>query len=303
MSQGTIKFFNAAKGFGFVTPDGGAADVFLPGAAVAAAGIAAIRPGQRVAFEQAPDTKGPKIVSLKLVGEAPPKSPAPATARVTVYCDTGADAAADIAEAVRASGFALTMQDIMTAPPSADELKRLSPMLSASGQSLVRRYDPLFFALQLDDRFITDQDFWTAIVEHPTLINRPVLVSSGRAKICKTGGEARAFLRNDEATPLPKAKTLSPRMMAILNGEDPPPAEPAASMELPAPKRPTVKAAAPKTEVQAKPAAQPRKPAAKPPAKKAAPAKAVAKKPAPKKAAPKIAARPAKKAKARARTK
>lgn len=300
MSQGTIKFFNAAKGFGFVTPDGGAGDIFLPGAAVAAAGVTAIKPGQRVTFEQAPDTKGPKIVSLKLVGDAPAKPPQPEPARVTVYCDAGWDASADVAEAVRAAGLALTMQDIKTTPPGADQLKRLSQMLSASGQSLVRRYDPLFFALQLDDRFITDQDFWTAIVEHPTLINGPVLVSAGRARICKTAGEARAFLSQDEEAALPKPKTLSPRMKALLNGETLPPPESARSEELaaPVPQRASGKAAA-NSETRAKPV--PRSPAAKPAQKKAAPAKAAVKTAAPKKAAPKTAARPAKKPKARAR--
>ena len=285
MSQGTIKFFNAAKGFGFVTPDGGSADIFLPAAAVTAAGITAVRPGQRVSFEQAPDTKGPKIVSLKLVGDAPAK--APAAAQVIVYCDAGADAAAEIAEAVRAAGFALTMQDITTQPPSADQLKRLSQLMSGSDQSLVRRYDPLFFALQLDDRFITDQDFWTAIAEHPTLINGPVLVSSGRARICKTGGEARAFLRHDQAAVPPKPKTLSPRMMAMLTGEALPPDEPHATVEIsaPAPKRAAGKVAEAKA-----------KPAAKPAAKKAAPAKA-------KKSAPKKAAKPVKTAKPRPRAK
>jgi CspA family cold shock protein len=296
MSQGTIKFFNAAKGFGFVTPDGGGADIFLPAAAVTAAGVPAIKPGQRIAYEQAPDTKGPKIVSLTLVGEAPARPQAPAAPRVTIYGDAGADATADAAEAVRALGFTLALQDIATTPPSADQLKRLSQMLN--GQSLVRRYDPLFFALQLDDRFITDQDFWTAIVEHPTLLNGPVVVASGQARICKSEDEVRAFLRNDQAAAAPKPKTLSPRIAAMLSGKPLPEAEPVAAAEAPAPRPAPEKTArvAAKPDAKAKPAVK-AKPAAKPVKAVAAPKKPAAGKPA--KAAPK--SNPLKKARKRAR--
>ena len=83
MTPGTIKFFNASKGFGFVTPDGGGADIFLPAATVAASGIAIVSPGQRVTFEQAADKKGPKAVTLQLLGEPVVKAPAPE--RVKVY--------------------------------------------------------------------------------------------------------------------------------------------------------------------------------------------------------------------------
>ena len=296
MSQGTIKFFNAAKGFGFVTPDGGGADIFLPAAAVTASGAPAIKPGQRIAFEQAPDTKGPKIVSLKVVDDAPAKAPVPVAARVTIYGDASADITADAVEAVRALGFTLALQDTVTTPPAADQLKRLSQMLT--GQSLVRRYDPLFFALQLDDRFITDQDFWTAIVEHPTLLNGPVLVASGQARICKTESEIRAFLRNDQATAAPKPKTLSPRMAAMLSGAPVPEAAPALPIEPPAPK-PAPEKRSPETVVRAaakletKASAAPKKAAAKP-----ALQKIPAKKPMAKKAAPK--SKPVKKGKKRA---
>ena len=332
MSTGTVKFFNSAKGFGFVTPDGGGVDIFLPAAAVSAAGVATVKPGQRIAFEQAPDTKGPKIVSLNLVGEPPAKAPAPApvptpapVARVTVYGDAGADITADVVEAVQASNFTLSLQDLVTQPPPADQLKRLSQMLSACGQSLVRRYDPLFFALQLDDRFITDQDFWTAIVEHPALINGPVVVASGRARICKTEDDVLAFLRNDEVAAAPKPKTLSPRIAAMLNGEAVPQAEPVAAVEPPPPTpikpapepaakpviklqiraRPIAEPKAPATQAEQMPAKKtvaekpaPQKVAAKKPAaaKKAAPVKSTVKKAAPKKAV----AKPAKKAKKRA---
>ncbi|MBB5751997.1 cold-shock protein [Prosthecomicrobium pneumaticum] len=65
---GTVKFFNATKGFGFITPDGGGKDVFVHVTAVERSGIGALADGQRISFETEPDKrgKGPKAVHLQL---------------------------------------------------------------------------------------------------------------------------------------------------------------------------------------------------------------------------------------------
>ncbi|CAN0655770.1 cold-shock protein [Nitratireductor aquimarinus] len=67
MSQsGTVKFFNQAKGYGFITPDDGEKDVFVHISAVQASGLAGLEDGQKVTFETEPDKrgKGPKAVNL-----------------------------------------------------------------------------------------------------------------------------------------------------------------------------------------------------------------------------------------------
>jgi cold shock protein len=66
MTTGTVKFFNANKGFGFISPEGGAKDVFVHASALEAAGIRSLSEGQRVTFDIQPDAKGPKAVNLKL---------------------------------------------------------------------------------------------------------------------------------------------------------------------------------------------------------------------------------------------
>lgn len=51
MSQGTVKWFNAQKGFGFIQPDSGDKDVFVHISAVEAAGLRGLNEGQKVTFD------------------------------------------------------------------------------------------------------------------------------------------------------------------------------------------------------------------------------------------------------------
>jgi CspA family cold shock protein len=67
MPIGTVKFFNTAKGFGFISPEGGNKDVFVHASAVEAAGMRTLSEGQKVSFDVQPDPKGSKAVNLKAV--------------------------------------------------------------------------------------------------------------------------------------------------------------------------------------------------------------------------------------------
>jgi CspA family cold shock protein len=65
MTIGTVKFFNINKGFGFISPEDGAKDVFVHATAVEAAGMRSLSEGQRVSFDIQPDPKGVKAANLK----------------------------------------------------------------------------------------------------------------------------------------------------------------------------------------------------------------------------------------------
>ena len=51
MATGTVKWFNAEKGFGFITPDEGGPDLFVHHTAIQAEGVRSLQEGQRVEFE------------------------------------------------------------------------------------------------------------------------------------------------------------------------------------------------------------------------------------------------------------
>jgi cold shock protein len=63
-NTGTVKFFNATKGFGFISPDGGGKDVFVHATAVEQAGMRTLTEGQRVNFNTEADARGAKAVNL-----------------------------------------------------------------------------------------------------------------------------------------------------------------------------------------------------------------------------------------------
>lgn len=65
MTTGTVKFFNATRGFGFISPDDGSKDVFVHVTAVEQAGMTSIAEGQKISFTVQNDARGPKAVNLQ----------------------------------------------------------------------------------------------------------------------------------------------------------------------------------------------------------------------------------------------
>jgi CspA family cold shock protein len=67
MAQGTVKWFNADKGFGFITPDGGGADVFVHFSAIQSGGYRSLEENQRVEFEITRGQKGPQAEHVRVL--------------------------------------------------------------------------------------------------------------------------------------------------------------------------------------------------------------------------------------------
>jgi CspA family cold shock protein len=66
MASGTVKWFNDAKGFGFITPDDGSEDLFAHFSAVNASGFKSMKEGQKVTFEVVQGSKGKQAANIQV---------------------------------------------------------------------------------------------------------------------------------------------------------------------------------------------------------------------------------------------
>lgn len=65
--QGTVKWFNDGKGFGFITPDDGSKDVFVHFSSISSKGFRSLKEGDRVQFETEQGQKGPQAKNVTLI--------------------------------------------------------------------------------------------------------------------------------------------------------------------------------------------------------------------------------------------
>ena len=69
MATGTVKWFNATKGFGFIQPDNGGQDAFVHISAVERAGMSTLNEGQKLSYELVADKRSGKMSADKLQAE------------------------------------------------------------------------------------------------------------------------------------------------------------------------------------------------------------------------------------------
>ncbi|HRQ63975.1 MAG TPA: cold-shock protein [Xanthomonadaceae bacterium] len=67
MATGTVKWFNDAKGFGFIAPEGGGDDIFVHFSAISANGFRTLKEGEKVSFEVVEGPKGSQAAGVQVV--------------------------------------------------------------------------------------------------------------------------------------------------------------------------------------------------------------------------------------------
>ena len=65
MAEGTVKWFNSTKGYGFITPDDGSPDVFVHFSAIDGTGYRELTEGERVEYDSTSGAKGPQAAKVR----------------------------------------------------------------------------------------------------------------------------------------------------------------------------------------------------------------------------------------------
>ena len=67
MKQGTVKWFNESKGYGFITPEDGGQDLFVHFSEIQEEGYKSLREGDEVSFEEGQGQKGPQAIKVQKI--------------------------------------------------------------------------------------------------------------------------------------------------------------------------------------------------------------------------------------------
>src|SRR5690625_838806 len=97
---------------------------------------------------------------------------------------------------IEASGEALEIIEYLKTPPSRERLVELLAMMGISPRELLRRKGAPYEELRLDDPSLSDEQLIDAMMAHPILINRPIVVTAKVARLCRPSERVLDLLTN-----------------------------------------------------------------------------------------------------------
>jgi arsenate reductase len=102
---------------------------------------------------------------------------------VTIYHNPRCSKSRETLKLLRARGIEPKVIAYLETPPDAATLKRLLKMLGRDARALMRRKEPAYKDNRLDDRALGEDALIRAMVRHPILIERPIVVSGAKAAL------------------------------------------------------------------------------------------------------------------------
>lgn len=106
-----------------------------------------------------------------------------ATMSVTIYHNPRCSTSRKTLDLIRAKGVEPVIIEYLKTPPSAAELDRILTLLKMEPRDLMRKKEAEYRTLKLDRPELTRKDLIKAMVEHPILIERPIVLSKGKAAL------------------------------------------------------------------------------------------------------------------------
>ena len=114
--------------------------------------------------------------------------------KATIYHNPACGTCRKTLDIMRASGLDPVVIEYLKTPPSRDELQRLYSRAGISPREGLRAKEPLAAELGLTGADVSDGRILDAMVEHPVLINRPLVETDKGVRLCRPQDEVRAII-------------------------------------------------------------------------------------------------------------
>ena len=114
--------------------------------------------------------------------------------KATIYHNPACGTSRKTLEILRNEGAEVTVIEYLKAPPSRDELKRLYEQAGISPREGLRAKEPIAEELGLTRPDVSDDEILDAMMEHPILIQRPLVMTDKGVRLCRPQEEVRQIL-------------------------------------------------------------------------------------------------------------
>ena len=119
---------------------------------------------------------------------------------VTIYHNPSCGTSRNTLELIRQSGETPEVIEYLLTPPTRATLVALLAGMGMAPRELLREKGTPYLALGLDNQTLTDEQLVDAMMEHPILINRPIVVTEKGAALCRPSEKVLALLANPVAS-------------------------------------------------------------------------------------------------------
>ena len=113
---------------------------------------------------------------------------------VMIYHNRRCDTSRSVLKLIREAGTEPAMIDYMASPPSHEEMLALLLAMDMAPRQLLRTKEPAYLSLKLDDESKTDRQIIDAMLAHPELMQRPIVVTERGAKLCRPKAKVQELL-------------------------------------------------------------------------------------------------------------
>ena len=123
---------------------------------------------------------------------------------VTIFHNPACGTSRNVLGLIRQAGIEPVVIEYLKTPPSKERLRELVAAIGVSVRELLRQKGTPYAELGLDDPTLSDEQLLDAMLAHPILINRPIVVTELGAKLCRPSEEVLELLPVPKLTPFSK---------------------------------------------------------------------------------------------------